>query len=137
MLLEPERAKILFLETVARARKKYPFELHNLVILGNHFHFLIQTPPGTSLSRVMKWILGTFAMAWNRMNGCWGHFWGDRFHSRLIGSLQAYLRAFLYLDANPVAAGLCRTSEEWPWGRFGPGRRLLSRDPDLPWGQTS
>lgn len=136
LLLEPAEAKELFLATVARAMLKYDFELHNLVLMGNHFHFLIRTGPGTSLSLVMKWILGTFAMAWNRLHGSWGHFWGDRFHSRLISSPAAYLKTFLYLDDNPVRAGLCAKPDEWSWGRFGRPGRLLSRDPDLPWGQT-
>ena len=82
MLLNEDDSRSLFLSIVRRAKQKFRFKLHNIVIMGNHFHFLIRTEHGTTLSKVMKWILGVFAMNWNRIHGMWGHFWGDR--KRLI-----------------------------------------------------
>lgn len=128
--LEPAASRELFLSVVARAKKKFRFQLNNLVIMGNHFHFLIRTEPGTSLSEVMKWILGVFAMAWNRRHQNWGHFWGDRFHSRLISCMAEFWRVFRYIDENPVRAAFVQAVEDWVWGRFGIARPLIDPHPD-------
>lgn len=115
MLLEPSEAKELFLATVARAKKKFLFEVENFTILGNHFHLLVHVPQGSSLSLIMKWILGVFAMAWNRIHGNWGHFWGERFFSRVVRTAEDYLQTFRYIDENPQRANLVKGTETWPF----------------------
>ena len=74
----------------------------------------------------MKWILGVFAMTWNRIHGSWGHFWGDRFFSRILDGLSDYLRTLAYVEENPVRAGLVGSPEEWAWGSASLRRRGLS-----------
>ena len=125
LLLETEAVKQMFLDVVAGASKKYDFRLDNFVLMGNHFHFLVQPTGEASLSQIMKWILQTFAIRYNRANDLWGHFWGDRFFSWIIPNLKAFVHAFAYIDANPVRAGLVTQPWEWPWG----GARLRRTGP--------
>jgi len=115
MLLGPTATKELFLATVARAKKKFAFEVENFTLLGNHFHLLVHVPEESNLSRIMKWILGVFAMAWNRIHGNWGHFWGERFFSRIIQNDEDYLKTFCYIDENPRKANLVGEAELWPY----------------------
>ena len=119
MLMEQDTTKQMFLEVLARAKQKFEFELDNFVIMGNHFHLIIQPLGDTSLSKIMKWILQTFAIRYNRANGLWGHFWGDRYYSWIIPTLQDFLRTFTYLDENPVRAGLAKHIFDWKWGAIG------------------
>lgn len=123
MRMEPDAIKQMFLEVLARAKKKFDFQLDNFVIMGNHFHLILQPLEGSTLSAIMKWILQTFAIRYNKANGLWGHFWGDRFFSRVLPNLAEFLRSFAYLDENPVRAGLARSPEEWKWGALGLRRK--------------
>jgi putative transposase len=116
MLLGSTATKDLFLATVERAKKKFDFRLENFSILGNHFHMLVHTPSGSNLSKIMKWILGVFAMSWNRIHENWGHFWGERFFSRLLTSFKDYVAAFQYITENPTKAGLAISAAHWPYG---------------------
>jgi putative transposase len=118
LFLERPEIKELFLDTLRRARKKYSFALDNICIMGNHFHLIIRPAPGQNLSRIMQWIMGVFAMAYNRAMGHTGHVWGKRFFSEILGSVHAYLRRFRYIDENPLKVGLVKSPEEWPWSRF-------------------
>jgi putative transposase len=116
MILQPEAIKKLFLSTVKRAKVKYRFTIGNFCLMNNHFHMIIQPAPGYSLSRIMQWILGVFAMSYNRRSKLVGHVWMARFISHILSSLKDYLRAFEYIDQNPVRAGLVLESREWEFG---------------------
>jgi len=116
MILDSCAMKELFLSVVARAKSKYRFSLENFCIMGNHFHFVIRPGRGESLSAIMQWILSVFAMAYNRKKGITGHVWGCRFYSRILESLGELLKAFEYIDNNPVKAGQVDDRMNWPWG---------------------
>lgn len=116
MILETGAMKDLFLETVARAKKKYDFRIENFCIMGNHFHMIVQPLNGESLSAIMQWIMSVFAMAWNRIRHQTGHVWGGRFFSRLIASLPEFIQVFRYIDDNPVKACQIGNPADWKHG---------------------
>ena len=78
IFLEQE-GRELFMLILKQAKKKFVFSIKNFCIIGNHVHLLIKPGPGESLSKIMQWLLGVFAQAWNRKHGLSGHLWGDRF----------------------------------------------------------
>jgi len=118
MIFSADETKTLFLSVVQRAKAKYEFQIENFCIMGNHFHFIVHPGRGESLSSIMRWILGVFAMRFNRIHCLTGHVWGERFYSRIIENLRAYLTIFLYIDSNPLVAGLVSRVEDWLYGRF-------------------
>jgi len=106
--------RILFLEYIKRLKKKYSFAIYNFCIMGNHVHFVIRPDKGSSLSKIMQWLLGNYAKEWNKRHGVTGHLWGDRFFSKIVEeSRESLLRLFKYVSENPVVAGLVRRAEEW------------------------
>ena len=122
-LLLDDPTKELFLATVARAKTKFRFSVENFTVLGNQFHLIMHVPNGSSLSEIMKWILGVFAMKWNRIHENWGHFWGERFFSRIIQDLADYAASFSYVDHSAVRASLAASPSEWKYGGFWHHRR--------------
>jgi putative transposase len=106
----------LFLEFIKKTKKRYSFAIYNFCIMGNHIHFVIHPEKDSSLSKIMQWLLGNYAKAWNKAHGVKGHLWGDRFFSRITRSLQEFLRAFEYVSRNPVEAGLVGRMGEWEFG---------------------
>jgi putative transposase len=121
MIFAADETNILFLSVVKEAKRKFVFHLENLCIMGNHIHFIIRPGWGESLSAIMQWILGVFAMRYNRAHHLTGHVWGERFFSRIIENLREYLKIFLYIDANPIAAGLVARAKDWLYGRHNLG----------------
>jgi len=111
-----EEDKELFMAILKRAKKKFVFSLKNFCIMGNHVHLLIKPGPGESLSKIMQWLLGVFAQLWNKKHGLSGHLWGDRFYSRIILGILDFLRVFIYIDYNPVIAGMVTQPEQWRYG---------------------
>lgn len=86
MILDNRGMKELFLN-ILRAEERFSFRIENFRIMGNHIHLMLRPGPGVSLSRIMQWILGVFAMAYNRMHGFTGHVWGCRFFPSVIDGL--------------------------------------------------
>ncbi len=127
ILIEP-KIKEQLVEVILRARRKFGFELLNYCIMSNHIHLMIQPKSGTSLSRIMQWILSVFAMGFNRRFGYVGHVWYDRFHSSVLSSFVQSLRTFLYIADNPLRAGMVARAGEYLWSGV---RELLLGMPRL------
>ena len=116
MILDSAQMKVLFLSVVERAKMKYDFDVYNFCVMGNHFHLLVRPRNETSLSGLMQWIMSVFAMTWNRRHHLTGHVWGERFFSRVIESLAAFLQVFASIDCDPVDAGKVEFSYQWHFG---------------------
>jgi len=116
MVLDPSPMKDKFLDVLKRAKVKYKFTIDNFCIMGDHIHLLIRPGIEASLSRIMQWILSVFAMTYNRLYGLTGHVWGERFRSRIIAGLAAFIAVFGYIDMNPVKACLVSNPRDWRYG---------------------
>ena len=67
------------------------------------------------VSEFMRNIQSAFARWYNRQYHRKGRFWADRFKSTLLADGEAVLDAILYVDLNPVRAGLVDRPEEFAW----------------------
>ena len=115
MALAPDAIKVLFLDIVERAKRKYGFSIENFCIMENHFHMIIRPSDACGLPKIMQWIKSVFAVAYNKLNGLTGHTWGARYFSKILGSLTEYLHDSMYIDENPVVAGLAGSPIDWPY----------------------
>ncbi len=115
-ILNPPEIKDLFLEVIGRAKYKYKFKLTNFCIMGNHIHLMIKPDDQENLSRIMQWILATFAINFNKRFNFIGHVWYDRFHSTVIESFRQYLKTFEYIKENPVKAELVQNADKYKYG---------------------
>ena len=104
MSFEDAAIKELMIDIIKRAKQKYTFALDNFCLMDNHIHIMIYPGKGESLSKIMQWILGVFAAAYNRHKKQKGHVFGERFKSKIIETLQQYIRTYDYIANNPVKA---------------------------------
>jgi REP-associated tyrosine transposase len=90
------------------------YRLHAFVIMPNHVHILIE--PGVHVPKALKAIKGTTARAANRILGRTGRrFWQEESFDHWVRNESEFERICAYIEGNPVAAGLVRNPEDWPW----------------------
>ncbi len=106
-----------FLDVLARVVTLFRWRLHAWVLMGNHYHLLLETPEPT-LSRGMRQLNGSFTQRFNRRHGRVGHLFQGRFHSVLVEKDSHLLELARYVVLNPVRAGLSKTAAGWPWSSF-------------------
>jgi putative transposase len=119
MVFDETAMRALFLTYVKLVKKKYSVAIYNFCVMGNHIHFAIRPDRDSSLSKIMQWLLGNYARAWNKAHGVKGHLWGDRFFSKIIRGREAFMKVFDYISRNPVKAGLVGRPDEWEYGGVG------------------
>ena len=112
--------RIAFLHLLRVTTNRYEWSCHALCVMTTHYHLVVECTQH-ELSAGLRWLNGVYAMHFNRRHRRFGHVFADRFSARAIDD-DAYLRdVCAYVVLNPVKAGLCERSEDWPWSysRYG------------------
>ena len=115
-IMESDEMKELFLSILESAKRKYRFKLKHFCVMSSHVHLIIEPEHGTSLSKLMQWVLMVFARRYNKILGITGHVWYDRFKSRIIRSYKQFVHTFQYISNNPVKAGICKDPVKYAYG---------------------
>ena len=102
-----------FLETLGEACEKTGWRVHAYVLMGNHYHLLVETPEG-NLVAGMKWLQGTYTQRHNGRHKVFGHLFQGRYKAVVIdGQAPAYFEVVgTYIHLNPARAGLIRIGQE-------------------------
>ena len=118
--------RTLFLSVLAEAVERFAWRLHAYVLMGNHYHLLLETPEPT-LSRGMHRVNARYSQAFNRRYERSGHLLQGRFQAILVERERHLLELVRYVVLNPVRAGLVASPADWPWSSYGSTAGLRSR----------
>jgi REP element-mobilizing transposase RayT len=102
--------------------------IHAYCALYTHYHLALTTP-SADLSEGMWRINIRYARWFNARYGLRGHVFSDRYDARLVRDESHALEVSRYVPLQPVAAGICRKPEDWPWSSY---RALLGLAPMPP-----
>jgi putative transposase len=99
-----------FLFRLGEVCASHGWRVHAWVLMGNHFHLLLETPEANLVSG-MKLLLGSFAQSWNRRYQRSGHVFQGRYKSIPVAGERAsdpfqFRIVADYIHLNPVRAGL-------------------------------
>lgn len=121
-----------FLDTLDEACIRGGWIVHAYVLMGNHYHLLLETPEG-NLVDGMKWFQGTYTQRINAWQGRRGHLFQGRYKAQLINSEQPptsrgqrrddnyFQEVSNYIHLNPARAGMTGKGKRWellrdyPW----------------------
>ena len=111
-LKDPRAAKIVGDSILFGAGERY--DLFAWCVMSNHVHVLLT--PCWELKKVTQGIKGFTANQVNRIQDARGRgFWQDESYDHWSRDEEEMFRIIHYIENNPVAAGLCRRPEDWPW----------------------
>lgn len=106
--------KSLFLDILTDLQSEMGFKIEHFSIMDNHFHLIIKTID-MELPTIMKRLLMTFTIRYNKHYGRTGHIWGDRYFSEIINEDIDFERCFNYISENAVSAELVKNPLDWKW----------------------
>jgi REP element-mobilizing transposase RayT len=116
-IFRDDRDRDVFLRLLGGAVRRFRWRLHAYVLMGNHYHLLLETPE-PNLSAGMHRLNGVYSQRFNRQHDRVGHLLQGRFKAILVEKERHLLELVRYVVLNPVRAGLVRTAFDWPWSNF-------------------
>ncbi len=90
------------------------YRLIDWCIMPNHAHVLVE-PHRARLPHIVQRWKSVSARRANLILGRTGKFWMEDYYDRYIRDRRHFEAVRRYIWQNPVAAGLCRSADQWPW----------------------
>jgi len=117
-----DRDREVFLKTLGEASERCGWRVHCYVLMGNHYHLLLETPE-VNLSRGMRLLQGIYTIRHNARHRLRGHLFQGRYKAVVVdGQDAAYFRTVCdYIHLNPVRAGLLAADaalQSFVWSSF-------------------
>jgi putative transposase len=98
--------------------------------MSNHFHLLLRTEPGISISRVLQSLTIAHTWRYHKRHRSVGHVWQGRFKSPAVEGDDHLWTVLRYIEANPLRAGMVTDPAEYPWSSY-PAHAIGRADPLL------
>jgi REP element-mobilizing transposase RayT len=112
-IFQDDRDRQCFLETLGEACEKTGWRIHAYVLMGNHYHLLVETPEG-NLVEGMKWVQGAYTQRYNSRHKLFGHLFQGRYKAVIVDGRDDdyFSMVSTYIHLNPARAKLIRIGAE-------------------------
>jgi len=90
-------------------------DIHAYVLMSNHLHLLATPRQDKALPLMMQAVGRSYVRQFNQRHGRTGTLWEGRYRSTLIQTERYFLACMVYIDLNPVRAGLVTQAVDYPW----------------------
>ncbi len=95
--------------------RKFGVSVHAYVLMDNHFHLLATPSTDEALPKMMQAVGRSYVRYFNDRYQRTGTLWEGRYKSTLIETDRYLLACMVYIDLNPVRAGLVGQAGDYPW----------------------
>ncbi len=99
--------------------KRFEVAIHAYVLMSNHIHLLATPQTADGLPLMMQALGRTYVRYFNATQQRSGTLWEGRYKSTLIQSERYLLACMVYIDLNPVRAGMSARAQDYPWSSHG------------------
>lgn len=106
---------VALLAMLAEHAAKSGVAVHAYVLMSNHFHLLATPETSEGIPEMMQAVGRRYVRHFNQQQGRSGTLWEGRYRSTLIQAERYLLACMVYIDLNPVRAGLAETAADYPW----------------------
>ena len=120
-----------FLSRLRRASWQHGVSVHAAMQMSNHVH-LIVTPSGhASLASFVRATAQPYAQFRNARRGGSGKLFEERYKCIPIANEEQMAVTMVYVELNPVRAGLCEAAHEYRWSSYSLHAGFGAADPLL------
>lgn len=113
-----EQDFVYFLKLLKKYKKKLKFKLYHFCLMPNHIHLMIEPTVEGSLPKIMMRLTLAYSSFFNKKYRGVGHVWQGRYKSSLIDKEDYFIQCGVYIELNPVRAGLVARPEDWRWSSY-------------------
>ena len=89
--------------------------VHAYVLMDNHFHLLATPAAIDGISKWMQAVGRAYVRYFNDRHGRSGTLWEGRYRSTLVQADRRLLDCMIYMDLNPVRAGMVASPQAYRW----------------------
>lgn len=97
------------------AAKRFEVALHAYVLMSNHFHLLATPQTADGLPKMMQAVGRSYVRYFNDSQKRSGTLWEGRYKSTLIQTERYLLACMVYIDLNPLRAGMVGAPQDYLW----------------------
>jgi putative transposase len=108
----------LLLELLEENARKHHVAVHGYVLMSNHFHLLATPETVEGIPQMMQAVGRRYVRNFNLRQGRSGTLWEGRYKSTLIQAERHLLACMVYMDLNPVRAGMVADPADYPWSSY-------------------
>ena len=105
----------LMLDLLEENARKFGVAVHAYVLMDNHFHLLATPQTADGLPQMMQAVGRRYVRHFNDRQQRSGTLWEGRYKSTLIQTERYLLACMVYIDLNPVRAGMVAQARDYPW----------------------
>jgi putative transposase len=109
----------LLLQILDENARLFNVAIHAYVLMSNHFHLLATPETAESIPRMMQAVGRRYVRRYNQKHSRTGTLWEGRYKSTIIQAERYLLACMVYIDLNPVRAGLVADPRTYPWSSHG------------------
>ena len=92
--------------------------VHAYVLMTNHLHLLLTPRTGEGIPQMMQALGRGYVRQFNRRHQRSGTLFEGRYRGALIEAERHLLACMVYIDLNPVRAGMVALPEQYPWSSY-------------------
>lgn len=107
------------LDLLEENARQFEVAVHAYVLMDNHFHLLLTPQAERGLSQMMQAVGRRYVRHFNDTHDRSGTLWEGRYKSTLIEVDRYLLPCMVYIDLNPVRAGVVAQARDYPWSSHG------------------
>ena len=108
----------LLLGLIDEHARKQHVAVHAYVLMSNHFHLLATPDTGDGIPQMMQAVGRRYVRNYNLRYARTGTLWEGRYRSTLIQAERHLLACMVYMDLNPVRAGMVADPGEYRWSSY-------------------
>jgi putative transposase len=125
-LFRIDRFAALFIEVLQHYRNEHRYQLHEFVLMPDHFHLLITPAETCSLEKVIQFIKGGYSYRVKKELNSRLDIWQRSFMVHRVMDMRDYEQHKIYIHQNPVEARLVAKPEDW---RYSSASKIIALDP--------
>ena len=103
------------LELLEANARKFQVAIHPYVLMDNHFHLLATPQTAEGLPQMMQAVGRSYVRYFNDTHRRTGTLWEGRYKSTVIQTERYLLACMVYIDLNPVRAGMVAQARDYSW----------------------